>query len=91
MLPPYQRIRGAVILYAFGSLVTLVAAVVINNRYLLNTHGVNFMYHCNEIRFVVESLKIGVEKIGNRRLRFSNSLSKFNTMTFHLTQTIICP
>ena len=32
ILLPYQRIRGAAILYAFGSLVTLVAAVVINNR-----------------------------------------------------------
>ena len=32
ILLPYQRKRGAVILFAFGSLVTLVAAVVINNR-----------------------------------------------------------
>ena len=40
------------------------------------------MYDCNEIRFVVESLKIGVEKIGNRRLRLTNPSSKFNTLTF---------
>jgi len=51
MFTPRQLRKGAVLLHVFGALITLVAAVVINNR------------------FVVESLKIGVDKIGNRRLR----------------------
>jgi len=46
-----QRRYGAWLLYAIGSLVTVVAAVIINNR------------------FVVEGVKVGVEKVRNERLR----------------------
>jgi len=46
-----QKRYGAWLLYAIGSLVTVVAAVIINNR------------------FVVEGMRVGVEKIRNRRLR----------------------
>jgi len=46
-----QKRYGAWLLYAIGSLVTVVAAVIINNR------------------FVVEGVRVGVEKIRNRLLR----------------------
>jgi len=52
LFSPDQLSRyGAWVLYAIGSLVTVVAAVIINNR------------------FVVEGVRVGVEKIGNERLR----------------------
>ena len=43
---------------------------------------VSMLYHYHDFRFVVESLKIGVEKIVNRRLRLTHPSSKFNTLTF---------